>query len=715
MILLLYGFSLIFIITEFMGYDFSALQVGILSILCFVFNSLVLKSLKRFLLFLSVITISLASFASYLQYHNKLNILLLKISEFIKGYYLILTVETLGIDLRHQLVVILFIGISVMWLLKFLISNKKISNFYIIAISILLLIAGIVSESMGNNSDHKAFIVLICTIIIYYFYIFHQKSNYRNRTFNPYILICVGTIFIVFTLSNMFNLINPNPLSKVFSINVLGFNSNNSQVFKPDKLSYYNSDISSIDFQAEFLNIEVLKVKTNNTRYLKADVFEVYTDGNWMKILKLDTNEINNHYIQNVSSINNLEYNRYYTLEDTSIIYKNINTNIFFTNTYGIVQSTFKTDQTPLYDPNRGVYFSDNVILKGIEYQFTSILPNYGGVDFSNLTRELSKEDVFVVLELYTKIPENFDLIKDLAKNITEGIDNKYDQALAIERFLRANYTYNTKTEELKQGVDPILNFLFNNKEGFCQHFASAFILLTRSLDIPSRYVSGFYVNPFEPPVVDTSNYTYRSDGYASVYDSDAHTWPEVYFPEIGWIMFEPTPGRNYLALEQIELLENEYLSENSKNKVNSEKKIYIGKYLIYLPLLVLFYILYLFIRKRKYVLSLTETGKMLRVFDTIKYYYNYKDSKIRIGETYREYAKRIDSFKFNSSEIELLDLIPNLEKVLYFNKLIGDKELNSFILYLDQTRTIIKDRVSRFRYYKMLLVEYFLYIRILF
>ena len=77
----------------------------------------------------------------------------------------------------------------------------------------------------------------------------------------------------------------------------------------------------------------------------------------------------------------------------------------------------------------------------------------------------------------------------------------------------------------------------FSGREGFCNYFASAEVLMLRSIGIPSRMVVGF------------AQGEHLADG--NVYDvrkKDSHSWVEVFFPEQGWIIFEPTPSQPSIA-----------------------------------------------------------------------------------------------------------------------------------------------------------------------
>ncbi|MBJ7599960.1 transglutaminase domain-containing protein [Candidatus Nephthysia bennettiae] len=128
--------------------------------------------------------------------------------------------------------------------------------------------------------------------------------------------------------------------------------------------------------------------------------------------------------------------------------------------------------------------------------------------------------------------------IHDLAVQVTAGKDNPYDQAQAIETFLRANYSYTLTPPAPPKDADPLDYFLFTSKQGYCEYFASAMGDMLRSLGIPTRLVNGFGPGSFDEKL---SRYVVR--------ESDAHTWVEVYYPHYGWIPFEPTPDGVYFPV----------------------------------------------------------------------------------------------------------------------------------------------------------------------
>jgi hypothetical protein len=128
--------------------------------------------------------------------------------------------------------------------------------------------------------------------------------------------------------------------------------------------------------------------------------------------------------------------------------------------------------------------------------------------------------------------------IQDLARRVTAGKDNPYDQAAAIESYLRGNYQYTLTPTEPPAGVDPLEYFMFHSKEGYCEYFASAMGDMLRSLGIPTRLVNGYGPGSYDEKL-----------GKYVVKESDAHTWVEAYFPGYGWIPFEPTPDGTYFPI----------------------------------------------------------------------------------------------------------------------------------------------------------------------
>src|SRR5581483_6937368 len=131
---------------------------------------------------------------------------------------------------------------------------------------------------------------------------------------------------------------------------------------------------------------------------------------------------------------------------------------------------------------------------------------------------------------IYLRLPRQDRRITDLARQITALATNSYDRAVAIQDYLCHNFGYTLDPLAIDVS-DPIGSFLFKSRRGYCEYFAAAMTVMLRSLNIPARLVNGFQTG------------TYNRVGKDFVVRArDAHSWVEVYFPQYGWIPFDPTP-----------------------------------------------------------------------------------------------------------------------------------------------------------------------------
>jgi hypothetical protein len=116
----------------------------------------------------------------------------------------------------------------------------------------------------------------------------------------------------------------------------------------------------------------------------------------------------------------------------------------------------------------------------------------------------------------------------------TAKAETPYDKAKAIETWLRLNIAYNESIPQPPSNQDPVDWVLFDFKQGYCNYYASAMVVMLRTIGIPARMAAGF------------AEGTWNSDEDAFVVqERDAHTWVEVYFPGYGWVEFEPTAAQS--------------------------------------------------------------------------------------------------------------------------------------------------------------------------
>jgi transglutaminase-like putative cysteine protease len=132
----------------------------------------------------------------------------------------------------------------------------------------------------------------------------------------------------------------------------------------------------------------------------------------------------------------------------------------------------------------------------------------------------------------YTEVPdtEHQAEIAAYAENVAGDEPTRFDAAVALQNHLRsgAGFEYDPDAD-YRGSSDTVWDFL-QDKEGYCTQYALSMMVMARSLDIPARIGIGWL--PGRPD----GNNGYRVTG------QDSHAWPEIYFPTVGWVRFEPTP-----------------------------------------------------------------------------------------------------------------------------------------------------------------------------
>ncbi|MBP5417328.1 MAG: transglutaminase domain-containing protein [Clostridiales bacterium] len=110
------------------------------------------------------------------------------------------------------------------------------------------------------------------------------------------------------------------------------------------------------------------------------------------------------------------------------------------------------------------------------------------------------------------------------------------DKVLAVTDYVSSLHSYDEHTDYPPSDQDFVSWFLKDSRTGFCVHYASTAVVLLRMLGVPARYCSGYMVNT----AVDGRD--------CEVASTDAHAWFEVFLPEYGWVMGDPTPGNSKAA-----------------------------------------------------------------------------------------------------------------------------------------------------------------------
>ncbi|SLM47558.1 conserved membrane protein of unknown function [Nitrospira japonica] len=134
------------------------------------------------------------------------------------------------------------------------------------------------------------------------------------------------------------------------------------------------------------------------------------------------------------------------------------------------------------------------------------------------------------VTERYLSLPNLSDGILTLTQGIVRDARTPFDRIVAIQQHLLHHYRYSLDLETTTS-LHPLEDFLLTRKSGYCEHYATAMVVMLRSVGIPARLVTGFLATEWN-----------QFGGYFTVRQRDAHAWVEVYFPQSGWTTFDPTP-----------------------------------------------------------------------------------------------------------------------------------------------------------------------------
>ena len=193
-------------------------------------------------------------------------------------------------------------------------------------------------------------------------------------------------------------------------------------------------------------------------------------------------------------------------------------------------------------------------VTRATQYAAYSKTPNFGETELRNTSLDYPDWIVNKYLQVPDSVP---DRVYDLALSLTATQPTPYDRALAIEQYLRG-FEYTLDIEDPPQYRDIVDYFLFDLQKGYCDYYASSMVVLARAAGIPARLATGYLVS------------TYDSESEQFIVTADqAHSWAEVYFPEYGWVTFEPTSGRPALERQEEREIMPDELAGELENEVD--------------------------------------------------------------------------------------------------------------------------------------------------
>ncbi len=312
----------------------------------------------------------------------------------------------------------------------------------------------------------------------------------------------------------------------------------------------------------------IYQIWEKQPNYLRLDVKHDYTGRGFS-----DQVELGKSLKQNTMMLNDLNLAQSPSSSTLKIIFadnlKNLK-NQLIPQIYGKTEFKFKEQKI-----NSLTYNPENSLLQynNSQDQVNQLVFQVRNYIFSSAKLQEAKlsEIPLTVKEKNTKLPKRLpSRIKNLAKKLTRNQESQLNKVLAIEKYLKTNprFTYTRlDAPHTPKGHDFVDYFLFESPEGYCDHFAAAMLVLLRALNIPTRYAEGYAPGNYKQKIGELNGYEIRSN--------NAHSWPEVYFANIGWVPFEPTPGFKHYAgnLKSPIISETIPQSSSTSSKVNQSSR----------------------------------------------------------------------------------------------------------------------------------------------
>jgi transglutaminase-like putative cysteine protease len=202
----------------------------------------------------------------------------------------------------------------------------------------------------------------------------------------------------------------------------------------------------------------------------------------------------------------------------------------------------------------QGTLQPDGTLGLGDTYSVRSRVPQHT----SEQLRRAGSDYPDRVAEQYLQLPGSVsDRVRQRAAEVAGGEDNAYDKAVAVESYLERAKEYSLTVERPDGEITDA--FLFEMDAGYCTYYATAMVTMLRSEGVPARFVTGY--TPGQE--VGENEYVVRG--------LDSHAWVQVYFPEVGWVNFDPTPAGPRRTAENARLTEARENDETGVDTALSE------------------------------------------------------------------------------------------------------------------------------------------------
>ncbi|MDQ0191169.1 transglutaminase domain-containing protein [Alicyclobacillus cycloheptanicus] len=450
--------------------------------------------------------------------------------------------------LQTQLFLLSLLGIF--WLLTYAARRKRLWIFYN---ALAVLVLGAIDANTGVHPNAALVVLLLdCVCVLGMTRYAQMRSSLIQsgspslRFFVPFAIVCAVLFGVSLALPD-----EPAVWANPFSPSASGSLSVQAVSGATEKVIGYQMDDAHLGGSFTMSDTQVLSVIAAQPAYLQGQVLNVYTGKGWLPGSFASAVVPLNQNVYNPQSTFAASLPTQVVQQKVTVLHGGLNVPVLF-GAYAIQQVN---DIRSGSAGHGGAGASASIVLDDSSGSLSGS-PLQPDEQYVVTSRELADPtDVLMSqpplpadptslypasvtqdLALPSSVPAR---VRDLAKQITADDATEYGKVTSVMSYLQSFETYNTQDIPVPgPGQDYVDQFLFETHQGYCNNFASAMAVLLRAVDIPTRFVTGFTQG--------TEDYAYQGPGERFIIENqDAHAWVQVYFPKLGWIPFDPTPGFN--------------------------------------------------------------------------------------------------------------------------------------------------------------------------
>lgn len=728
-------FSLLSILSASFAYQMPYLQMLLIALACCVIQRLLFSNKKRFLLFLGMLIVAAVAGGIYTEYNQLWEVVRGNLGDFFMTYIYSVELEDYYIGVFHQRALMVIIGLIAAEIYAIL-YHYRYTFFIPLAGHLVILFLANKADLLTSYYDFGAFFIYLVGVFAYLFDFFvgdYLKLPKGALKRSAIILTAVFGMSVALAGLSLHSFYE-NPFVEQSKGSQSGTTYDLIEADTDYEIAVkrqMRSQDYTLQTNFDYEGVEVFVVNTDKVDRLYSQTFATYDNGQWVnpealesalgyegEALEIEQEVLDSENIFHKESIQ-VSYRRLQTnmllrpeiIQDLYLLNEDTDTNAELDedNASTSESHSFLVEPDGSYELFEAENDEDVYVGYGFMYTLTAYLPKYGTEAFEQYMSDISAEDDGGnddFQAIFTEVPEDIEPIRELTQSIVPSGASRMEAANVVRDYLKENYTYDEEPD-LPEGGEQIQAFLFDTQAGFCQQFATSMALMLRSIGIPTRFVVGYSINnqlPEDLPEALIYGPEAGLDEDIHVYDRNAHTWVQVFYPGYGWIDYEPTPGIAVTEFVDPTKLDLETEYDVEPTTVNaSAVSLNLLLYIIAAVIVLLISMVLMVLVRRRLYKSPQQQMKSLHQ-STIMYLEAYGIER-RPAETLREYSLRVDHLmRIQGNPYH--SLIAPMEEVFYNEETPSEELLKDMNDYLMEIKPMVKRMMTTFAYRRIVIKE---------